>query len=179
MSGDIERYRKTHIDSLSPEQRAQAAHRCAMGFTEGKTLTEMSLTENLTTNAIKTLIAEHAAYVRNARPDTKTLQEEEYRRFYGEMKRISPLDDSVSALVRAKAVEARIQLLTRLDKVMGHEIQGEVEGAANSIADLARKLSASGDFDGVSAMDMGRVGEHEDIEDAVIVDEGDDDDAEV
>lgn len=159
------------IDRLDLDERANIAHDCTVKWAEGWTYTDMAKLHNIAVSGVKALIAEHAAYVRQARPDTKTLQEEEYRRFYGQMKAIEPEDSSYPALVRAKAIEARLQIMTRQDKLFGHEIIGEVEGAAQSVVDLARKLQNSGDFDGISPFDLGVVGEAEDIEDAEIVED--------
>ncbi len=175
MSGQqVDRIRRNNrIDQLSPEDRAVTAHDLAVKWAEGWTFTALSKEYNITTQGVKTLLQEHAAYVRNARPDTRSLQEEEYRRFYGQMKGIDPKDTNVSALVRAKAVEARIQILTRLDKLLGHEIQGDIDGAVNSVSELVRKMNQRGDFRGVSPADLARIGEEEDIIDAEIIEDYD------
>ncbi len=157
------------VDRLDPDTRAALAHQLTVEWAEGATYTGMAKKHDIAVSGVKALIAEHAAYVRQARPDTKTLQEEEYRRFYGQMKSIQPDDSNYPALVRAKAIEARLQILTRQDKLFGHEVIGEVEGAAQSVVDLARKLQSSGDFD-ISPADRAYIGEEE-IQDAEIVDD--------
>jgi hypothetical protein len=162
---DIERRKNNRIDQITPEERATLAHQLAIEYAEGTTYAQMGRTHSITTAAVKTLLQEHAAYIRNARPDTRSLQEEEYMRMYGEMKRIDPTDNSISALIRAKAIEARIQLLTRRDKLLGHELQGDMDGAVNTVAEMVRAMNQRGDFDGVSAMDLGKL--HQDEEDVV------------
>ncbi len=144
------------IDRLDLDERANIAHDCTIKWAEGWTYKAMAKHNNIAVSGVKSLIAEHAAYVRQARPDTKTLQEEEYRRFYGEMKRIHPDDSNYPALVRAKAIEARLQILTRQDKLYGHEIIGEAEGTIHSVVDLARKLQHEGSFD-ASPVDLGYI----------------------
>ena len=168
--GEIVRRR---LDGLEPDVRATIAHEIAKAWAEGATYKALSDKYNVTTNAVKVLLQEHAAYIRNARPDTRSLQEEEYRRFYGEMKRIDPNDNQTAVLVRAKAIEARIQILTRLDKLLGHEIQGDVDGAVNTVAEMVRQMNQRGDFEGVSATDLANL--EEDIIDVDPIEDGEED----
>lgn len=173
--GEVARVRKNNrIDQLSPEDRATTAHGLSILWAEGWTFAALGRKYNLTASGVKTLLQEHAAYVRNARPDTRSLQEDELRRFYGEMKAIDPRDSAIPTLVRAKAIEARIQILTRLDKLLGHEIQGDVDGAVNTVAEMVRAMNQRGDFDGISAMDLANLQEGEEIPEGEIVEEGDD-----
>lgn len=162
--------RHTGIGQLTPEERATVAHGLAIKHAEGYTYTAMSKEYNITTGAVKTLLQEHAAYIRNARPDTRSLHEDEYRRFYGEMKALDPSDNNLPVLVRAKAIEARIQILTRLDKLLGHEIQGDIDGAVNTVAEMVRQMNKRGDFEGVSATDLSNL-----EEDIIDVEEVEDD----
>jgi hypothetical protein len=169
MMGEITPTGKQNLRNLTPDERATVAHGLAIRFHEGATYTQLSKEYNITLNAVKTLLQEHASYIRNARPDTRSLQEDELRRFYGEMKAINPTDNNVPVLVRAKAIEARIQILTRLDKLLGHEIQGDIDGAVNTVAEMVRQMNQRGDFEGVSATDLSNL--EEDIIEADVVEE--------
>lgn len=173
MNDIVKRGKNNRIDQLSPEDRATTAHGLAILWQEGWNYTQLGKKYNITTKSVKTLLHEHAAYVRNARPDTRSLQEDELRRFYGEMKGLDPRDNSIPTLVRTKALEIRLQILTRLDKILGHEIQGDLDGAVHTVAEMVRQLNASGELRGVSAMDLARLGEAEsEIIDAEVVDDG-------
>ncbi len=169
--GEVDKRRITDLDL---DERAEIAHRLSKGYAQGKTYTQMGKEENLPTSAVKRLIAEHAAYVREARPDTKTLQEEEYRSFYGELVGISPSDPNFPALVRSTAIQARIQLLTRLDKLLGHEAPStNVNISDKTLADVVMdRFGAGGKGDGVSPMDTAAV--QDDVVDGEVVDDADD-----
>lgn len=173
MSGELTPAGKNNLRTMEAEERATIAHGLAILWQEGWTFTALSKKYNITQNAVKTLLQEHAAYVRNARPDTRSLQEDELRRFYGEMKDIDPTDNNIPVLVRAKAIEARIQILTRLDKLLGHEIQGDIDGAVNTVAEMVRQMNQRGDFEGVSATDLSNL--EEDIIDVDPVEEEEED----
>jgi hypothetical protein len=168
--GEIER--RQRIDGLEPDMRATIAHNLAIEWAEGATYKALAEKYGISTYGVKTLLQEHASYIRNARPDTRSLQEEEYRRFYGEMKGIKPDDPNMPVLVKAKAIEARIQILTRLDKLLGHEIQGDIDGAVNTVAEMVRQMNQRGDFDGISATDLANL--EEDIIDVEPEEEDDD-----
>ncbi len=165
---------KRRLNELDLDARAEIAHRVSKGWARGKTYTQMSKEENLPKSAVKRLIAEHAAYVREARPDTKTLQEEEYRSFYGELAEIAPNDSDFPALVRSTAIQARIQLLTRLDKLLGHEAPTtSINMDQKTLSDLVmERFGAGGKGDGVSPMDTANV--QDDVIEGEVVEDGND-----
>lgn len=150
--GEIERKR---IDQLTPEERADIAHKLTLDYSRGMYYTDMSKKYNIPASAVKKLLAEHAAYVKQARPDTKTLQEEEYRRFYGEMMDIAPDDSDFPALVRSTAIQARLQVMTRLDKLLGHEAPSTTVNLneKNLMDMVTERFGAGGKGDNVSPMD--------------------------
>jgi hypothetical protein len=164
------------IDQLTPKERAEFSVFCARQYTRGVNYSEMSRQTGLTTGAVKKLIQEHAAYIKEARPDTKSLQEETYRQLYGELADIDPTDGTVPALVRSTAIQGRIQLLTRLDKILGHEAPTtsiSVEG--KTLLDVAQQFyGPGGQGEGVSPMDTAAVYEGE-IVDAEVVNDNDED----
>lgn len=156
--GDLEK-RNLDIRQLTSEERSVLAGNLAADWSKGLNDTKLMSKYHLTRTAVKTLKQEHAAYIRNAMPETRSLAIEEYLRFYGELAGIQPDDGTYPALVRAKAIEGRIQIKTRLDKLLGHEIQGDIDGAVNTVAEMVRQMNQRGDFEGVSATDLSNLEE--------------------
>lgn len=166
---------KRRIIQLSTEERVDIAHTVAQDWGRGKSLAQMGREHNLPVSAIKTLLKEHAAYIRKARPDTKSLQEESYRKFIGRMQDIQDDNTNYPALVVSTAIQAEMGAMTRLDKILGHEIQGEMEGFADGVGGLAQRMNASGLFDNINIDDLTDLGaienqDEDDIEDADVVD---------
>jgi hypothetical protein len=168
--GDLEK-RNLDIRQLTSEERAVLAGNLAADWSKGLNDTKLMEKYHLTRTAVKTLKQEHAAYIRNAMPETRSLAIEEYLKFYGELADIQPDDGNYPALVRAKAIEGRIQIKTRLDKLLGHEIQGDIDGAVNTVAEMVKQMNTRGDFDGIAASELGNL--EEDIIDIEPVEDDD------
>lgn len=158
---------RRRLPQLSTEERVDVAHTVAHDWGRGKSYAEMSRQHNLSVSAIKTLITEHAVYVRKARPDTKSLQEEAYRKFIGKMLDIvdSP-PGTYPALVVSSAIQAVLGGMTRLDKILGHEIQGDMEGIADGVGGLIKRVHAAGMLDNIHMGDLTAIG----IEEADVID---------
>lgn len=176
--GDMLPAKKNHRDlrQLSPDAKAYIAHECFISYSKGETWKSMVEKHNITRHAAQVLVAEYAAMVREARPDTRTTNEEAYRFIL--KKAMDIIEDDKfegGVLVKAKAFEAAIQSLTRLDKLGGHEapnVNVNLEG--QSLADVIQNIyGPDGPMDGVSPEDNAMLAE--DIEDADIVEEGEDD----
>lgn len=176
---------RRHLDKLSPDEKATIAHDCFKDYSQGFTWKSMTDKWQITRHAAQVLVAEYAAMVREARPDTKTANEEAYRHILQKSMEIIDRDESVGdkdqrtpVLVKAKAFEAAIQSLTRLDKLGGHEapnVNVNLEG--QNLAQIIDNIyGPDGPMAGVSPEDNARIHEaeqKEDIQDADIVpDEG-------
>lgn len=153
--------KRVEIRSLSLDDRAELAYTCFMEYaTKGMPVTKIAEEHNLAVSSAKKLIDEHAAFNRANRPDTKQAALASYRWLKNKSADIIENLHDYPAIVQAKSFEAYIQAQTREDKLEGHEVStSDVQGAAETIADLMRRAHQSGDLDGISPTDHGKMGE--------------------
>lgn len=167
MSGEIERRK---VNTLTQEERAHIAADMHEMYVKGETKVEMMRKHGLTRNAVNTLLHEAAAYIRELNQDSRMHQVHEYRRFYGRMAAIEPDDASLPAIVRSTAPQIQLGIMTRIDKLLGHETAGDYEGQAEGYATLVQRAQQSGYFDMVNTNDLADFGE---VEDAEVVEDDD------
>lgn len=170
--------RRIHIGDLSLDERASLSYRLFMEWsTRGRSFNALAKQENMDARAVKKLIDEHAAFERNQGSDTKMANFNAYRYLLGKSQEIIENPSDYPALLQAKAYEAYIQALTRMDKLGGHEaptMQGTIPG--ETVADMIRQAYAENAFSDISPQDHGQVSHeieaHEDGDD----DDDDEDD---
>lgn len=161
---------RKHFGSLEPEERALMAVDMHKMYSRGRPYTEMARKHNVTTDTVKKLLREYATYIREARPDTRTFAELEYRDYIARMQDIQENSGNYPALVVSTAMQGELGARTRLDKILGHETAGDIDGAAEGVASLVKRAAESGMFDRVNVSDLVDIGE---IEDAEVIDDGD------
>jgi hypothetical protein len=159
-----------HYASLEPHERVEISVDIHKMYERGKPYTEMARKHNVTTDTVKKLLKEYAAYLREARPETRTFAEVGYRQYIDRMIQIQENSGNYPALVVSQAMQGELGARTRLDKILGHEQAGDVEGMAEGVASLVRRAQESGMFDYVNADDLADFGE---IEEAEILDDDD------
>lgn len=161
---------RIEIRSLSLDDRAELAYTCFMEYaTKGMSVNKIAQKHNLSYPSAKKLIDEHSAFDRANKPDTKSAALASYRWIKNKAAEAIEHPEGLPAIVQAKSWEAYIQAQTREDKLEGHEVStSDVQGAAETIADLMRRAHQSGDLDGISPSDHGKMDEDiievEDIE---------------
>jgi hypothetical protein len=154
--------------SLEPEERAVMAVDMHKMYSRGRPYIEMARKHGVTTDTVKKLLREYATYIREARPDTRTFAELEYREYIARMQDIQDNHTSYPALVVSTAMQGELGARTRLDKILGHETAGDIDGAAEGVASLVKRAAESGMFDRVNVDDLVQVG---DIEEAEVIED--------
>lgn len=157
---------RIEIRSLSLDERAELAYTCFMEYaTKGMPVSKIAEKHNLAYQSAKKLIDEHSAYDRANKPDTKQAALASYRWIKNKAAEAIEHPEGLPAIVQAKSWEAYIQAQTREDKLEGHEVAtSDVQGAAETIADMIRRAHQSGDLDGVSPTDHAKMKEDDIIE---------------
>lgn len=169
---EVATQQKKRIDQLTVDERARIAHDSFYEYVKGVPYAELGRRFDLTPRTIKRLIMEYSAFIREEKPDTKSVNEEAYRTILRKAMDIIDNPAGHPALLQAKSYEAAIQSLTRLDKLGGHEAPTQTinwEGGETLLEMVTRRFGGRGGDD-VSAMDDAKLYEDE-IVDAEIVDD--------
>lgn len=168
--------KRRRVDQLSPNEKAKLAHDAFYGWaTKGKSYKKLGEELDLATSAVKKLIQEYSAFVRENKPDTKAANEEAYRYILSKAVEIIDNEDheKIPVLVKAKAFEAAIQSLTRLDKLGGHEAPTtNINVDGQTFKDIiTQHFAPGGDGENVSPMDTAAI--QDDVIEGEVVDEDD------
>ena len=160
---------RVNLKNLSLDERANLSYDLFVEYSKGRSFNALAREHNMDPRGVKTLIDEHAAFERSHGSDSKMANINAYK--FIVQKAVDVLENPTNhpALVQAKAYEAVIQSLTRLDKLGGHEaptMHGEIP--QDTVRDLIQRAYMEDDFNDISPTDHGLVG---DVIDAEVVDD--------
>lgn len=165
---------KRKLTDLSLEEKASLGQICFIAKAKGISMRELARRHNLTDGAVKRVIAEYGAYLRETNTHTKEASIVAYDYIIEKAVEIIENPHDYSVLLQAKSYEAFIQSVTRKDKLLGHEAPTHnIQTKGETMLDLAQRLyGPNGTNEDQSPVDAGYIGqEEEEIEDAEIVED--------